>query len=56
MVKASYNVCVCPNKYGTPVENKVYNQSTDSTDGRLSLSVGCGNRPKRGFKTVAFNL
>ena len=32
------------------------NQSTDSTSGRLSLSVGWENGPEWGLKTVSFNL
>ena len=32
------------------------NQSTDSTEGRLCLSVGWDNGPERGLKTVSFNL
>ena len=32
-----------------------YNQSTDRTSGRLSLSLGWENGPEGGLKTVSIN-
>ena len=37
------------------VMNRLQNQSTDSTEGRLSLSVGLENGPERGLQTSSFN-
>ena len=45
------NACECESSYTT----KDYNQSTDSTGGSLSHSVGWENGPERGLKTIYFN-